>query len=175
MQIVKDENGNVVLNPIDESQLEDKRHNIAENCFLELEIALKGYRISFGEDATYDGVSILHSTLAYLLGNHKNNHRLANIDIENFDIPKSNFKTKDGVPTDKIYHLTDFDKLHYFTNLIMNSKLGIKELTNSSYFEGLETDNLLIDKNSIMYHLMFQYDNSILLMNNKYSKLTFNF
>lgn len=175
MHTVKDENENTIFNPIDESQLEDKRHNIAENCFLELDIVLKGYKICFGEDATYDAISLLHSTLAYLLGNHKMEHRLANIDIENFYIPNSNFKTKEGEPTDKLYHLTDQDKVHYFANLIMNSKEGVKELANSSYWEGLKTDNLLLDKASILFQIMFQYDKTILHINNKYSKLTFNF
>lgn len=169
-------NNEHVVNPVDESQLDDQRNQIAENCFVELDIAMKAYTICLGEDLGYEMMSLLHSTFAYVLGTHRNEHKLANIDIEKFEIPDSTFKTKDGEPTDKLYHLQDVDILHYITNLIMNAKQGTEELKNSGYFEGFKENELIINKQGLLFQLSFQFDSMILMMNNKYSRqVTFNF
>ena len=71
----------VKLNPINEDELEDKRNVISENCFTELDIAAKAWLMCFGEDVVYEEISLLRSTFAYMLGNHKNEHGLSNVDI----------------------------------------------------------------------------------------------
>ena len=65
------------------------------------------------------------------------------------------------------------DVLHYIANLVINSKAGMTELRGSSYFEGLKQD-LILEKETLLFHLMFQYDSAILQLNSKYSILTFN-
>jgi hypothetical protein len=163
----------VNLNPIPEEDLEDKRNEISESCFVEVDIALKGYGILFGEDSTYEEISLLHTTLAYALSNHKNKHNLSNVNIDEFEIPESPFKNKDGEPTDKLYQLEIPDAIHYVTNMVMNSKAGIIELLQSGYFEDLNQD-LMIEKQGLLFQLSSMYDRSILSMNNKYSKLILN-
>mgnify|MGYP003625288947 CR=1 FL=1 len=163
----------VHLNPIDEDQLEDKRNIIAENCFVEIDIALKGYNICFGEDLTSEEISLLHTTLAYLLSNHENEHNLANINIDKFEIPNSPFKTENGEPTDKLYHLTNSDSISFLTNMIMNSKEGFMELVKSGYLEGVKND-LMMEKQGLFFQLGNMFDRALLLMNNKYSKLILN-
>jgi len=161
------------LDPLREEDLEDKRNLIAENCFIEIDIALKSYSQCFGEDFSYDELSLLHSTIAYILSSHEIKHKLSNVDMEQFSIPKSPFKTKEGTPTDKLFNLTESDKIHYITNLIMNSKLGFHELNKSEYFEKMNKD-LMVEKNGLLFQTNIMYDRSILLLNNKYSKLILN-
>lgn len=151
----------------------DNRKDVCENCFIELDIALKGYQITFGEDLTFDEMSMLHTTLAYMLSNHKNHHQLANIDIDKFEIHESPFETEEGEPTDKLYHLKTEDSLHYIMNLILNCKSAWIELVNSRYLDGLNND-LMLDKQSLLIQFNMQLDRCILLMNNKYSKLILN-
>ena len=161
------------LNPIPEDSLDDKRNEIAENCFVEIDIALKTYGIRYGEDITYEELLLLHTTFAYILSNHKTKHQLSNIDIEKFAIPNSPFKTVDDVPTDKIYHLKDDDALHFIMNMVMNCKSGFNELSTSGYFAEMNED-LMMDSRSLFFQFGSMLDRSILLMNNKYSKLILN-
>jgi len=161
------------INPINEEDLDDKRNVICENCFIEVDIALKSYGVSFGEDSTYDDISLLHSTIAYALSNHKIKHNLSNVNIEKFEIPNSPFKTKKGEPTDKLYQMQESDILHFITNMIINSKAGFVELSKSGYFEGLNED-IMIEKTGLLFQLGSMFDRCILSMNNKYSKLILN-
>jgi len=163
----------VVMNPVNEEDLDDKRNIIAENIFVEIDIALKSYGICFGEDYTYEEISLLHTTIAYVLSNHEIKHNLSNINIEEFTIPNSPFKTKDGEPTDRLYHLVDSDVLHFIANMIINSKMGFIELLKSGYLEGLN-DDLMLEKQGLIFQLSSMYDRTILSMNNKYSKLILN-
>lgn len=163
----------VHLNPIDEKDLEDHRNEVAENCFMELDIALKAYKISYGEDATHDEISLLHSTFAYLLSNCENEHKLSNVDITKFKIPKSPFKNADGEWVDELYSLQPQDLLHFITNMIINSKSGYVELSKSGYWNNLNSD-LMIEIPALLFQIGNVYDRCILLMNNKYSKLILN-
>ena len=160
------------LNPLNEEDLEDKRNLIAENCFIEIDIAMKAYQISLGEDALYDELQLLHSTVAYILSNHNNEHQLANVDINEFEIPESPFKDKEGNWVDKLYSLLPQDLISYLMNLVMNSKRGMIELLNSEYFNG--TTDTIIEAQSLFHQLISIYDRTILLINNKYSKLILN-
>ena len=149
------------LNPIDEDDLIDKRNEVAENCFIEIDIALKSYNVCFGEDNVYDEISLLHTTLAYILSNHKNGHKLSNIDIEKFEIPNSPFKTEEGEHTDKLYNLTNQDSLHFITNMVMNSKTGFLELARSKYLDDMKGD-LMIDKHGLLFQFSSMLDRAIL-------------
>tara|TARA_Y100001937_G_C7126638_1_gene335241 strand:+ start:910 stop:1416 length:507 start_codon:yes stop_codon:yes gene_type:complete len=163
----------VKLNPINEDDLEDKRNVISENCFTELDIAAKAWLLCFGEDAVYEEISLLRSTFAYMLGNHKNEHALSNVDIDKFSIPDSPFKNGDGVWVDKLYDLKTEDILHYIMNILMNSREGFQELTKSEYFKDLKP-NLILDSNALLYNISITYDRCVLLINNKYSILILN-
>lgn len=142
---------------------------LAEQCFVEIDIASKCYLEGFGEDNVYDEVSLLHTTIAYILTNHKEDHKLANISLENFKIPDSNYKDEDGNTIDILSEVNDSDKLHYITDLVMNSKFGIMELTKRGYFEDIGAT--IMDAKSLAYQTMNIFDRILLLMNNKYSKL----
>ena len=161
------------LNPIDEKDLEDKRNIISENCFVELDIALKGYIKVFGQDMTSNEISLLHSTLAYVLSNHTNEHKLSNVDIDSFKIPNTPFKNKEGDAVDNLEELKENESLHFLTNMIINSKSGFIELAKSGYFEDISKD-IMIEKQSLMFQMGNLYDRSILLMNNKYTKVVLN-
>ncbi len=162
----------VRLNPIKEEDLEDKRNLIAENCFIEIDIVMKGYQKTFGEDLLYDELQLLHSTLAYILSNHENEHQLANINIEQFTIPNSSFQNEEGTWIDKLYDLSTDDAIRYYMNLTMNSKQGVVELLNSKYFETIK--DTIIEPNMLFMQLVSIYDRTILLINNKYSNLILN-
>ena len=163
----------VKLNPINEDDLEDKRNVISENCFTELDIAAKAWQVTFGEDNVYEEISLLRSTFAYMLGNHKNEHGLSNVDIDKFSIPESPFKNDEGVWVDKLYDLKTEDSLHYIMNILMNSREGFMELTKSEYFKDIKPD-LILDSNALLYNVGMSYDRSILQINNKYSILILN-
>tara|TARA_R110001592_G_C13011468_1_gene736768 strand:+ start:596 stop:1102 length:507 start_codon:yes stop_codon:yes gene_type:complete len=163
----------VKLNPINEDDLEDKRNVISENCFTELDIAAKAWQVTFGEDNVYEEISLLRSTFAYLLGNHKNEHGLSNVDIDKFSIPESPFKNDEDVWVDKLYDLKTEDSLHYIMNILMNSREGFMELTKSEYFKDIKPD-LILDSNALLYNVGMSYDRSILQINNKYSILILN-
>ncbi len=163
----------VHINPINDDDLEDKRNVVGENCFVEIDIALKGYGMSLGEDYTWDELSLLHSTIAYALSNHKNEHRLSNVDINEFSIPKSPFKNKEGEWVNKLYSLKDEDLLHFLTNMVMNSKSAFVELAKSGYLQDLNED-LMIEQQSLLFQIGNMYDRCILSLNNKYSKLILN-
>ena len=167
------EDNTIPFNPINEDDLEDKRNLITEGTFVEIDIALKAYDVCFGQDRAYDDLSLLQTTLAYLISNHPNDHTLGNVKIDEYVIPKSPFKTADGEPTDKLYNLTEFDKIHYITNIIINAKKGFNELIQSGYFNNTNPD-LLLDLQVLIYHLNLQFDTCILLMNNTYSKVILN-
>jgi hypothetical protein len=163
----------VRMNPINEDDLEDNRNVVSENCFTELDIAAKAWMVCFGEDAVYEEISLLRSTFAYMLGNHKNEHGLSNVDIDKFSIPESPFKNEDDVWVDKLYDLKTEDSLHYIMNILMNSREGFKELTKSDYFKDLNTD-LILDSNALLYNIGTTYDRCVLMINNKYSILILN-
>jgi len=163
----------VKLNPINEDDLEDKRNVVSENCFTELDIAAKAWLMCFGEDNVYEEISLLRSTFAYLLGNHKNEHGLSNVDIDKFSIPESPFKNEDDVWVDKLYDLKTEDSLHYIMNILMNSREGFTELTKSEYFADLKSD-LILEPNALLYSISMTFDRCILMINNKYSILILN-
>lgn len=167
----------VNLNPFNENDLEDKRNEIAENCFLELDIVIKSYNKQFGEDYILNGLSLLHSSLSYLLVTHTKDHKLSNIDIDKFVIPYELFKDSDGKNINDLSKITDNERLHFYTNLVINSKKGIEELTRSSYFhnENYVVDNLFMPLEKLIGNIFLQYDNVLLLLNNKYNKLILNF
>jgi hypothetical protein len=147
--------------------------NISENCFIEIDIAKKAYQNHFGEDICYDELSLLHSTFAYILSNHNNEHNLSNVDIESFTIPNSPFKNKKGEPTDKIYHLEIEDMLHYILSLIISSKDNFLNLYEDGYFAKIN-EELLLDKMVLLDNVDSMFARVILLLNNKYSKLILN-
>jgi hypothetical protein len=163
----------VRMNPINEDDLEDKRNVVSENCFTELDIAAKAWQVTFGEDAVYEEISLLRSSFAYMLGNHKNEHGLSNVDIDSFSIPKSPFKNEDDVWVDKLYDLKTEDSLHYIMNILMNSREGFAELTKSEYFKDLK-ENLILESNALLYSIGMSYDRCVLMINNKYSILILN-
>jgi hypothetical protein len=127
----------------------------------------------FGEDNVYEEISLLRSTFAYLLGNHKNEHGLSNVDIDKFSIPESPFKNEDDVWVDKLYDLKTEDSLHYIMNILMNSREGFTELTKSEYFADLKPD-LILERNALLYSISMTFDRCILMINNKYSILILN-
>lgn len=163
----------VNLNPFSDNDLFDKRKDIAENTFLELDIVLKSYKKEYGEDYGLDGISLLHSTLAYLLLNHKEKHKLASVDIDKYVLPSGVFKDEKGNPKTLVNELTDIEKIHFYANLVINSKKGLEELINSSYFhiENYDESKMFLGHNVLMTNLFMQYDQVLLLLNNKYNKL----
>lgn len=163
----------VKLNPINEDDLEDKRNIISENCFTELDISAKAWQMCFGEDNVYEEISMLRSTFAYVLGNHKNEHALSNVDIDKFSIPESPFKNDEDVWVDKLYDLKKEDCLHYIMNILLNSKEGFVELAKSEYFKDIKSD-LILEPQALLYNIGATFDRCILLINNKYSILILN-
>jgi hypothetical protein len=165
------------LNPFDEKDLIDKRKDIAENCFAELDIVIKSYQKEYGEDYISAGISLTHSTLAYILVQHRNKHKLSSIDIEKFRLPNNIFKDNENNDITELSKLSDLEKLHFYTNLVINSKQGIDELLNSSYFndEEYQQTKLFLPLNKLIVNLLMQYDNILLLLNNKYNKIILNF
>ena len=163
----------IQMTPLKEEELEDQRPLVAQNCFIEIDIAMKAYEISIGPDNAHEELQLLHSSFAYILSNHEIEHKLSNVNIEEFEIPNSSFKTKEDTPTNKIYSLTPRDAHYFITNLIINAKSGFIELAKSGYFEQL-TDDLFMEKSGLVYQIGSMLDRCILLMNNKYSNSILN-
>lgn len=167
----------VNLNPFEEGELIDKRKDIAENCFLEIDLVVKSYNKEFGNDFVLSGISLLHSSISYLLLSHDNGHKLSNMDIEQFKIPGDVFKDENGTVVNDLSKVSDIEKLHYYTNLLLNSKEGLQELLNSNYFnsENYKQDNMFMSLDRLIGSIYMQYDTVLLLLNNKYNKLILNF
>lgn len=150
--------------------------DIAESSFTEIDILLKIYGNTIGKellDNTYNELSLLHTSYAYLLSNHINEHKLSNVDIEKFVIPDSPFKDKNGNLIDTIDKLSDNDLLQFLMNLIMNARNSFMYLSENSYLTKLE-DDMFMSKSALLYNINNIFDRSILLLNNKYSKLILN-
>jgi len=163
----------IKINPVNEEELEDKRNQIAENIFIELDIVTKAYAESFGEDKVYEELEFLTSNVAFLLRSHKNDHTLYNIDISKLKIPNSRFVDDNNQVIDVIYMLNPMDKTTYFINLLMNSKLGLIELQKSSYFDEVDDGNngFLIPISKVLSILYDKIDVTVLRMNVILNKL----
>tara|TARA_R110000803_G_scaffold91516_4_gene158974 strand:+ start:137 stop:646 length:510 start_codon:yes stop_codon:yes gene_type:complete len=163
------------VNPVDESQLDDKRNEIAENVFIELDIACKGYSQNFGQDRVHEDMEFIMANVAFLLRSHKNAHTLYNIDISKVKIPNSKFTGKDGKIINEIPFLSDIDKTTYLVNLLINSKLGLEELRKSGYWDDNSTeagmDAFLIPTPKVIFMVSEKIDECILRINVILNKL----
>lgn len=154
-----------------EDELDDKRDKISENIFIELDISKKIYGDYFGEDLIFDEVSFIASNFAFMLRVHKNEHRLYNVDIEKIDIPHSKYKNSEGEIVDKIYNINDNDKLSYMSNLLLNSKIGILELSKSEYFKEIDDSSFLMPINKVITIIISKIDETLLRINVRLNKL----
>ena len=161
----------IVLDPLEGQDMEDTRDKISENIFIELDIVKKCYLEHFGEDRIFEDVSFVISNFAFLLRSHKNEHILYNIDIDKIVIPDSKYKNEDGLIVDNVPNLSPIDKLSYFANLLLNTKLGITELHNSKYFEESDEQAFLMPLNNVVIHILNKIDEILLRMNITLNKL----
>lgn len=157
--------------PVNEEDLEDKRNEIAENIFIELDIVTKAYAENFGDDIIHNELEFVLSNLAFVLRSHENEHTLYNIDISGIVIPNSKFTNEDGEIVDRIYNLNSLDKITYFVNLLINSKVGIHELQNSKYFDNVNDEGLMMPITRVLGFIQNKIDEIILRMNVILNKL----
>jgi len=155
-----------------EEDFDDRRNNIAEQVFVELDICIKAYQEGFGEDNGFSILEFCHSNFAMILDIHPNDHVLYNVKIDDFDIPNSKFVNEEGETVYKIYNLKDEEKLAYICNLLHNANLGIQELAKSGYFNGIDSNNTLyVDIDRTLTILTLKLDEAILFTNTILNKL----
>lgn len=148
-----------------EDELDDKRNEIAENCFMEIDIFNKTYIQSFGNDRVTEEFDLIQNNFALVLQAHKNDHNLYDIDIEKVTIPKSRFKDDNGNDVENLKDLGKGDRLIYINNLILNVKLGISELGRSGYFKNIDDSTFLMPIDNVLQLIMMKLDESILRLN----------
>lgn len=167
----------VNINPFSENEMEDKRNNIAENCFLDLEISLKIYKTISNSDILFEELKVTHSSLAYILLNHtKTKHNLPSIDIDKFVLPTDKYTDENGSVVKTVDKMSNEQKLGMIINLIVNCKKGLHELINSSYFEGVfDESKLLLNSKSLLSMFFFYIDKLVLVTNMKYNEKVLNF
>ena len=176
IKYVNKEDGSVEahINPYKEEDLDDVRDDIAEQVFLELDICIKAYQQSFGEDHIFNMLEFSHSNVAMLLQIHKNNHTLYDVNIDDFDIPESKYKNHKGEVITKVYNLLDIDKLGYICNLLHNANLGLYELSKSQYFSsntGEYKSVTFIEPERIISLISMKIEETILYTNTILNKL----
>lgn len=158
-------------NEIDENSLEDKRNEISENIFIELDICAKAYSDSFSQDRIFEDLEFIVSNFAFILRSHENVHNLYDVDIHKLKIPESKYVNQEGEIIDSIINLKTEDKINYIANLLLNSQLGISELKRSEYFNGINDSGFLMPISKVIWHIDNKIDETLLRMNNVLNKI----
>lgn len=161
----------IMFDPLKDQEMEEVRDKISENIFIELDIVCKSYLENFGDDVIANELSFIQSNFAFLLRAHSNKHTLYDLDLSKVTIPKSQYTNEKGEVVDKIYMLNDTDKVGYFTNLLLNIRLGISELLKSGYFSSIDESLFLMPLNTVLDFIMNKINETLLRMNIILNKL----
>jgi len=173
IEFVQGENGITEAHvKADESLMEDRRNEIAEQIFVEADIALKVFQKNFDAPHIFHMMEFVHANVAMIIDLHDIGHQLYNMDIDTFEIPDSKYTTETGETISLISELNDNDKLGFICNLLHNAGLGLVELQKSGYFECLEKHKgVFVAPNMTINLICTKIDEIILYTNTILNKL----
>lgn len=158
-------NKEIKLDLPEEKELDDRRNEIAENCFMEIDIMNKTFQESFNEGLIKEDLDFIQHNFALVLQSHENDHNLYDIDINKVIVPKSRFVNEAGEDVENLRDLSKGDRLIYINNLLVNVKMGITELQRSGYFNNIEDDMFLMPIDTVLGLLIMKIDETILRLN----------